>query len=146
MANTITGGFELQKDMMRKDLEDLAARLKRAREDNGLTQKELALRVGISPQHLRNLESPTSIRNVPSAFVVAQIAKVLGKSTDHFLAHIHTMEEMVDAELARVQKAGRIKKLGLAFGGFTNMSLESKLEVLNVITMATKAGDSQRDT
>ena len=124
-------------NLVRQDLEELARTIKRAREDKHLTQEQLAGRVGVSTQHLRRLESPAGGR-VPSAFVVARIAKILGRSTDYFLGHIHTQEDLVEAELKEAERTGAFKKLGLAFAGYTDMSFEAKREVLNVIRMAVK--------
>jgi transcriptional regulator with XRE-family HTH domain len=131
--------------LIQQDLEELAQSVKRAREDLRLTQQQLARRLGVSLQHMRRLENPRGIVSIPSVFVIARLANLLNDSTDRFIKHVHSREQLADADLAYYQRSGALREQGLAFGGFSNMGLETKLEVLNVIKSSLqKRGPNKR--
>jgi transcriptional regulator with XRE-family HTH domain len=63
--------------------EQLGDRIRKAREDYGMSAAKLAERVGITRQHLYMIESGRTLD--PGALTVTAIAEVLGVSTDALL-------------------------------------------------------------
>ena len=58
---------------------NIGKRIKNMREKNGLTQKELAEKLGVSRQALSNYESD---KRLPDIYVVAQMADVFSVTVD----------------------------------------------------------------
>src|SRR5262245_56624563 len=79
--------------MDKKRDERLGSRIRRARQERGITQKCLADRVGISPQGLNMIE--TNKTPDPAASRVREIARVLRVRADYLLG----LSEKMDAEL-----------------------------------------------
>lgn len=63
-------------------LDTTGKRVERLRKDNGMSQAELAARVGVRQNYVSAIERGVAS---PSAEVMAQIARALGTSTDFLL-------------------------------------------------------------
>lgn len=113
----------------RLDLEQMAKAIKEGRQRAGLTQEQVAERVGISTAHYKRLESPVSIRSIPSAFTVAKVAKVLKLSLDELLGHVKSEEERLDAIIAECQEHGVFP------ASMPDFSFEQKKTVLNALAI-----------
>lgn len=61
---------------------NIGKRIKNMREKNGLTQKELAEKLGVSRQALSNYESD---KRLPDIYVVAQMADVFSVTVDSLI-------------------------------------------------------------
>ena len=98
---------------------EVAFRIKQAREDAGLTQRELAQRAEISQQQVSYAESGAKLLR---ATVIVKVADALGVTTDYLLTGKKTFEEydkeFLDwfASLTKDQKDDllRILKKGLS--------------------------------
>ena len=98
---------------------EVALRIKQAREDAGLTQRELAQRAGISQQQVSYAESGAKLLRTT---VIVKVADALGVTTDYLLTGKKPFEEydkeFLDwfASLTKDQKDDflRILKKGLS--------------------------------
>ena len=71
------------KENLEKLLKEIGARIRELRKENGLSQLELADKVGCSETHLSNIETGTT---KVSLSALVRIANALSVSVDNFLA------------------------------------------------------------
>lgn len=85
---------EKNKDVLEKQLKDIGARIRELRKKKGLSQLELAEKVGCSETHLSNIETGSAKMGVDIAIRIAEYFDV---STDWILRAINP--GMTDLEL-----------------------------------------------
>ncbi len=83
-------------DSLRWETDELARKLKEAREQSGLSIEKLADKAGVTPQHLRRLETAGDSYSVPSAFLLARIARAVRVDVGYLLAHVVPLDEHLD--------------------------------------------------
>lgn len=83
---------------------DIGDRIKKAREKQHLSQKELAAKLGITPTVISNYE--TNRKNDPRASTIRKIADVLDVSADYLL----NIENLAEEENEQHQEALNLTK------------------------------------
>lgn len=63
---------------------DFGIRLKKARQEYGLSQRSLGLALGLSDKTISSYESS---RSYPNLEILKKLSEVLGRSTDYFLEY-----------------------------------------------------------
>ncbi len=94
-------------EIQRSGTEALAALLTRAREDAGLTRRELSERTGLSYPYVSQLE--TGYRG-PSADAMQRLTEVLGVPVDAMVA------AMTERDLPRSRRASQVRRAGRVHG------------------------------
>lgn len=119
--------------VMPGELGRLAAGLRSAREQKGLTTAELALRAGVSPQIIDEMENGTN-PGAYSAFSLARVAKLLGLSLDEQLAHIQPEEQRIDEQLKAWVGSDLFEKMGESVPPFDRQPFQVRRGIHNVLT------------
>lgn len=96
---------------MSLDYQLIGKRIKKRRDQVGLTQEKLAEACGISEQHISNIERSTSI---PSLEVVMRIADTLNTTPDEFLVGTIRREGEEWKNVAELLRPMDEKKLDMA--------------------------------
>jgi DNA-binding XRE family transcriptional regulator len=76
----------------------LGKRIRHARIEYGMSQAELARRIGISPQSMNMIEAGRTAD--PAVSWVREIARVLRVSADYLLGFTEKMERKIEAAVA----------------------------------------------
>lgn len=109
---------------MDEEIETMVRLLKEKRRQRSMTQEEVALKAGVTVQQIRRIEKGS---NIPSAILIARLAKIYRESTDYFLRHVKTGEERIEELWGRVQKShARIR----AYTGREPTTLKEKKSLL----------------
>ncbi len=86
---------------------EFGVRLKKAREEYGLSQRSLGLALGLSDKTISSYESS---RSYPNLEILKKLSEVLGRSTDYFLEYerkdISLLEriEILEKEISILKK------------------------------------------
>lgn len=79
---------------------EFGVRLKKAREEYGLSQRSLGLALGLSDKTISSYESS---RSYPNLEILKKLSEVLGRSTDYFL-------EYEKKEVSLLERIERLEK------------------------------------
>ena len=79
---------------------EFGVRLKKAREEYGLSQRSLGLALGLSDKTISSYESS---RSYPNLEILRKLSEVLGRSTDYFL-------EYEKKEVSLLERIERLEK------------------------------------
>lgn len=86
---------------------DFGTRLRKARQEYGLSQRSLGLALGLSDKTISSYESS---RSYPNLEILKKLSEVLGRSTDYFLEYerkdISLLEriEILEKEISILKK------------------------------------------
>jgi transcriptional regulator with XRE-family HTH domain len=111
----------------------LGDKIMEQREAAGLSRHALAVKAGISANHLRKIEQDKS---VPSVIIMAKIARALGKGVEFFLEDIMSKEEEVDQRLRELLEKENIK-VGAMDGILSIRDMNVKESLLTVLERLT---------
>lgn len=92
---------------------DVGAEIRERRKLLGITQEELAERIGKSPMHLRNLENA---RRQSMLHVYADIAKVLGCTLNDLLSGYFSRDKEIISDIQCLIATASEKELELIYG------------------------------
>ncbi len=133
-------GEELISERLQSDLDTLSRLVQKYRKASGLTQAELAKLAGVSDQFIRRIEKTVKGINVPSAFALYRISKVLDVDIEELLKHIRTAEDLVDRSFREAVRNRDFEKFGVAMAGRVRLDFDSKRSMLELLRRARQAG------
>lgn len=117
--------------------DSLGAKLKRLREKNGLTQKELAQQVGISHSLIGQIETD---RIQPSLSTLSSLAEALGVSTCYFLMEDDEEDLYLDYRLeADIREALRrplLQQVVRDLAGWSDREIKGLLDFVSIMNEA----------